>query len=46
MWGGPQECVDGIGAVIEAGAQLLQINPVLDHMEHLEGLARDVIPHL
>jgi len=46
VWGGPQECVDGIAAVIQAGAQHLQINPVFDHMEHLEALARDVIPHL
>ncbi len=44
VWGNAQDCIDGISAVIESGAQILQINPVFDHMEHLEGLARDVIP--
>ena len=46
VWGNAQDCIDGIGAVVQAGAQLLQINPVFDHMEHLEGVARDVVPHL
>ncbi len=46
VWGNAQDCIDGIGEYVQAGAQLLQINPVFDHMEHLEAVARDVMPRM
>ena len=44
--GNVQECVDGLGAVIAAGARFLILNPVFDEMEHLERLAAEVAPKL
>ena len=44
--GSVDRCVDGLTEVIEAGAGMLMLNPVFDHMEHLEALHRDVIPRL
>ena len=44
--GNVQECIDGLGAVVAAGARLLILNPVFDEMEHLERLAAEVAPKL
>jgi hypothetical protein len=33
-------------SIVIAGAQHLLLNPVFDEMEHLELLARDVVPQL
>lgn len=46
VWGGVERCVDGLMDVVTSGARMLLLNPIFDHMEHLEGLHRDVIPHL
>ena len=46
IWGSPAECTDKLGTLVQAGAQHLLLNPVFDDLEHVELLARDVIPHL
>jgi len=46
VWGGPQECIDRLGDVIEAGARMLLLNPVFDELAQLERLASDVAPKL
>jgi probable F420-dependent oxidoreductase len=46
IWGGCAECVDRLGELVRAGAQHLLLNPVFDEMQHLELLARDVVPQL
>jgi probable F420-dependent oxidoreductase len=46
VWGGPQECLDGLAVVVEAGARHLLLHPVFDELEHLERLAADVVPRL
>lgn len=46
VWGGRQEVIDRLNEVVRAGAQHLLLNPAFDEMEHLELLARDVVPHL
>jgi len=46
IYGGAQECVDKLGEIVLAGAKLLILNPISDHMEHLETLARDVLPKI
>ena len=46
VWGGTSRCVEGLADVVESGAQMLMLNPVFDHMEHLEALRRDIIPLL
>jgi probable F420-dependent oxidoreductase len=46
IYGSEQECIDKLGEVILAGAKLLILNPISDHMEHLEGLAKDVLPKI
>jgi probable F420-dependent oxidoreductase len=46
IWGGRAECVDKLGELVRGGTQHLLLNPVFDEMEHLELLARDVVPQL
>ena len=46
VWGSAGRCVEGLAEVVESGAQMLMLNPVFDHMEHLEALSEEVIPHL
>lgn len=46
IWGSLQECLDKLGELVRAGAQHLMLNPVFDEMEHMELLAREVVPRL
>jgi len=44
--GPPETCATGIGAVADAGAELILLNPMLDDAEQLDRLAAEVIPRL
>ena len=44
--GPPEQCVAGIRAVADAGAELILLNPLLDDEQQLERLAGEVIPAL
>lgn len=44
--GPPEACAEGIRAVVDAGAELIMFNPLLDDAEQLERLAAEVIPAL
>ena len=46
VWGSRDECLDKLGALVQAGAQHLMLNPVFDEMDHLERLAQEIVPHL
>jgi probable F420-dependent oxidoreductase len=46
IWGSKDQCIEALRALVRAGAQHLMLNPVFDEMEHLELLAREVVPHL
>jgi probable F420-dependent oxidoreductase len=46
IYGDTEECVDKLGDIVSAGARLLILNPVSDHLEHIELLASDVLPKL
>ncbi|MGC1678528.1 MAG: LLM class flavin-dependent oxidoreductase [Candidatus Binataceae bacterium] len=46
IYGSRAECIDRLRELVRAGAQHLLLDPVFDHIEHLELLARDVIPNL
>jgi len=46
IWGGRAECIDKLNELVQAGAQHLMLNPVFDEMEHLESLAREVMPQV
>ena len=46
VWGDTQACVDGLAAVVAAGARFLLLNPVFDDAEHLERFAADIAPKL
>ena len=46
MWGDADACVEGLRAVVAAGAGFLLLNPVFDEPEQLERLATDVAPRL
>jgi arginase family enzyme len=43
--GPPGECVAGLREVEAAGAELIQLNPMVDESEQLERLAAEVVPH-
>ncbi len=44
--GPPEQCVAGIRAVADAGAELILLNPMIDDAHQLERLAAEVIPAL
>jgi probable F420-dependent oxidoreductase len=44
--GSPEMCAAGIRAVVDAGAELILFNPLVDDAEQLERLAAEVIPAL
>jgi len=44
--GEPDECVEGLAQVMAAGARFLILNPVFDHLEHLERFASRNGPRL
>ena len=46
VWGNKAECLDRLGELVKAGAQHLMLNPVFDEMEHVELLAREIMPQL
>jgi alkanesulfonate monooxygenase SsuD/methylene tetrahydromethanopterin reductase-like flavin-dependent oxidoreductase (luciferase family) len=46
VWGDADACVEGLRAVITAGAGFLMLNPVFDELEQLERLAAEVAPRL
>jgi hypothetical protein len=46
VWGSAARCIEGLSEVIDGGAQMLMLNPVFDHMQHLEALKAEVIPKL
>ena len=46
VWGNVEQCVERLMELVDAVASMLMLNPVFDHMEHLELLASDVIPAL
>jgi probable F420-dependent oxidoreductase len=44
--GPPEACAERIRSVVDAGAELILLNPMLDDAEQLERLAAEVIPAL
>lgn len=46
VWGSIAKCTDKLAEVVEAGAEMVMLNPAFDHMEHLEALAQEVVPQL
>src|SRR5439155_11905505 len=44
--GSRAECLDKLGDLVRAGARHLLLDPVFDQLEHLELLARDIVPKL
>lgn len=46
VWGSVEACVEGLQEVVDAGAEMLMLNPVFDYDEHLETLMFQVGPAL
>jgi probable F420-dependent oxidoreductase len=46
VWGDVDTCVEGLRAVVAAGAGLLVLNPVFDEAEQLERIAAELAPRL
>ena len=44
--GSPGACVQGVREVIEAGAELILLNSLLDDAQQMERLGSEVVPHL
>ena len=44
VWGGAERCAEGLQQIVDGGAEMLMLNPMFDHMEHLEALHTDVMP--
>jgi len=46
VFGPPEACVRGLREVVEAGAELILLNPLFDEPEQMERLAAEVVPEL
>ncbi|MBI4638020.1 MAG: LLM class flavin-dependent oxidoreductase [Candidatus Rokubacteria bacterium] len=46
VWGGAQQCLDGLREIVAAGARFLLLNPVFDEMVQLERFASELAPTL
>jgi alkanesulfonate monooxygenase SsuD/methylene tetrahydromethanopterin reductase-like flavin-dependent oxidoreductase (luciferase family) len=46
VWGGVNEVLDRLMEIVSYGAEHLLLNPCFDELEHLELLAKEVVPHL
>jgi probable F420-dependent oxidoreductase len=46
VFGTPDDCVRGLAEVADAGAEMIQLNPLFDDAEQMERLAADVVPAL
>ena len=46
VWGSTEKVIEGLQKVVDAGAQMLMLNPVFDHMWHLSMLREEVISQL
>jgi probable F420-dependent oxidoreductase len=44
--GSPEAVVEGLRAVVDAGAEMILLNPLFDEAEQMERLAAEVMPHL
>lgn len=44
--GTPEDCVNGLGEVADAGAEMILLNPLFDEAEQMERLVAEVVPHL
>jgi probable F420-dependent oxidoreductase len=46
VWGGVNDCLDRLTELVASGAEHLLLNSAFDHLEHLEVLAQEIVPHL
>ncbi len=46
VWGSVDACIEGLTAVVEAGARMIALNPMFDHAEQAEILAAEIVPSL
>jgi probable F420-dependent oxidoreductase len=44
--GTPEDCIDGLCEVANAGAEMIVLNPVDDDSAQMERLAAEIVPHL
>jgi probable F420-dependent oxidoreductase len=44
--GNPQTCIEGVRQVIEAGAELILLNTLVDDAQQMERLGAEVLPHV
>jgi len=46
VWGPPEQCAEGLRQVLDAGAEMIVLNPIRDFVPQMERLAEEVIPLL
>jgi alkanesulfonate monooxygenase SsuD/methylene tetrahydromethanopterin reductase-like flavin-dependent oxidoreductase (luciferase family) len=44
VWGSPEQVAEGLAEVVDAGAEMIVLNPLWDFVEQMEALAEEVIP--
>ncbi len=44
VWGSPEQCAAGLANVVNAGAEMLVLNPIYDYVEQIEIVGSEVIP--
>ena len=46
VWGSSAKVAEELGRIVNGGAEMVMLNPMFDHMEHLEQLVEEVIPNI
>ena len=46
VWGSAAQCAEKLAEIVDGGAEMLMLNPMFDHMEHLEQLTEEVIRNI
>jgi alkanesulfonate monooxygenase SsuD/methylene tetrahydromethanopterin reductase-like flavin-dependent oxidoreductase (luciferase family) len=44
VWGSPHQVAEGLAEVVDAGAEMILLNPIRNFVEQMERLAEEVIP--
>ena len=46
VWGSAAKVAEELGKIVNGGAEMVMLNPMFDHMEHMEQLVEEVIPNI
>jgi len=46
VFGPPEACIRGLQEVVDAGAEMILLNPLFDDLDQMEWLAAEVVPFI